>query len=223
MRYLIPFFLIVLLFNACSSVKVIDAWRSEKINAVKNNQILVIARADNQLARISFEEEIAKQARASGLNAVESYKKFPSHKPDEKLSEQQVQQLKKEIKDAGYQGVVVTVLKDLQTTTRVTEDGGYSTGGYTGGPYNSYYPGYYGGFYGYYGNAMSYATYGNYVPTTITTQTSKTYILETVVYDLSLPEADELVAVVTSKMDNPQHVASTAKQYAKAVAKALSK
>jgi hypothetical protein len=59
------------------------------------------------------------------------------------------------------------------------------------------------------------------VPTTLNTQTSKTYILETVVYNLSQPEEEQLVAVVTSKVDNPQDVTSTAKQYAKAIAKAL--
>ncbi len=223
MRDFFQLTLLCLLFTSCSGVKVLDAWQSDETNAIKDHQILVIARADNQLARVSFEQEIAKKARAAGFSAIESHKQFPGHNPDHKLSEEEIKEVKKKIEDAGFEGVIVTVLKDLETTSRVTEDGGYTTGGYTGGPYMSYYPGYYGGFYGYYGNAMSYATYGNYVPTTITTQTSKTYILETVVYDLSLPEDKELVAVVTSKMENPQHVETTAKQYAQAVAKALKK
>lgn len=209
------------LFTGCSSIKVIDAWKGDNVNTVKDQNILVIARADNELARVSFEQEIASQIRSGGLSATESHKQFPGHKPDKKLTEEQVEELKNTIQQAGFNGVVVSVLKDLQTTTRVTEEGGYYTGGYTGGPYNSFYPGYYGGFYGYYGNAMSYATYGNYVPTTLNTQTSKTYILETVVYNLSQPEEEQLVAVVTSKVDNPQDVTSTAKQYAKAIAKAL--
>ena len=213
----------VIILAGCSSIKVIDAWKSENIGSIREQQILVIARADNQLARVSFEQEIAKQINAEDLQATESHKKFSNHNPDRKLSEEEVEQMKHKILEAGFSGVVVTVLKDLQTTTRVSEDGGYYTGGYTGGPYYSYYPGYYGGFYGYYGNAMSYATYGNYVPRTITTQTSKTYILETVIYNLTLPDDDQLVAVVTSKMDNPQNVSATAKQYAKAVAQALKK
>jgi len=213
--------LILFLATGCSSIKVVDAWRGENVASVKDQNILVIARADNELARVSFEQEIANQIKAGGMSATESHKQFPGHNPDHKLSEQEVEALKKKIQQAGFNGVVVSVLKDLQTTTRVTEDGGYYTGGYTGGPYYSYYPGYYGGFYGYYGNAMSYATYGNYVPTTITKQTSKTYVLETVVYNLSLPEEEQLVAVVTSKVDNPQSVTTTAKQYAKAIYKAL--
>ena len=223
MKKSIQIVLVLLVLSGCSSIKVIDAWKSDNIASLEASQILVIARADNQLARVSFEQEIAKQVTAAGLTAVESHKKFTTHNPDQKLSEQQVNSLKQQIIDAGFNGVVVTVLKDLQTTTRVTEEGGYYTGGYTGGPYYSYYPGYYGGFYGYYGNAMSYATYGNYVPTTISTQTSKTYILETVIYNLTQPEEEQLIAVVTSKMDNPQDVTSTAKKYAKAVADALKK
>ena len=205
----------------CSSIKVLDAWRGDNINTIKDQNILVIARADNELARVSFEQEIANQIRKAGLSATESHKQFPGHKPDKKMTDDQVDAIKKKIQEAGFNGVVVSVLKDLQTTTRVTEEGGYYTGGYTGGPYYSYYPGYYGGFYGYYGNAMSYATYGNYVPTTLNTQTSKTYILETVVYNLDQPEKEQLVAVVTSKVDNPQSVTTTSKQYANAIAKAL--
>ena len=219
-QYLFIAVIAVLAFG-CSSIKVLDAWRGEQIGSIKDQNILVIARADNQLARVSFEQEIANQIKAAGLSATESHKQFPGHKPDHKLSEEEINGLKKKIQEAGFNGVAVSVLKDLQTTTRVTEEGGYYTGGYTGGPYYSYYPGYYGGFYGYYGNAMSYATYGNYVPTTLNTQTSKTYILETVIYNLSLAEEDQLVAVVTSRVDNPQNVAATAKQYAKAIAKAL--
>ena len=216
-------FTLAAIFTSCSSIKVLDAWKGDNVNTIREQKILVIARAANELARVSFEEEIAKQIRASGLDATESHKKFPGHKPDHKLSEEEIDELKATIQNAGYNGVVVSVLKDLQETTRVTEEGGYYTGGYTGGPYNSFYPGYYGGFYGYYGNAMSYSTYGNYVPSTLTTQTSKTYILETVVYNLDQPDEKQLVAVVTSKVDNPQNVTTTAKQYAKAIAKSLKK
>ncbi len=216
-------FTLVAIFSNCSSIKVIDAWRGDNINTIKDQNILVIARAANELARVSFEQEIAKQIRAAGLNATESHKQFPGHKPDHKLSVEEVDKLKATIQDAGFNGVVVSVLKDLQETTRVTEEGGYYTGGYAGGPYHSYYPGYYGGFYGYYGNAMSYSTYGNYVPSTLTTHTSKVYILETVVYNLDQPDDKQLVAVVTStsKVDNPQSVTTTAKQYAKAIVKSL--
>ena len=221
MKHFTFYLLTVILLSACSGVKVLDAWRGDNIETIKDQNILVIARADNQLARVSFEQEIAKQIRARGLNATESNRKFPGHNPDKKLSEEEIEALKTTIQDAGFNGVVVSVLKDLQTDTRVTEQGGYYTGGYTGGPYNSYYPGYYGGFYGYYGNAMSYATYGNYVPTTIETHTSKTYILETVVYNLNQPDDKQLIAVVTSKVENPQNVTTTAKQYAQAIAKAL--
>lgn len=222
MRRFAYYIMTLLVISSCSGVKVLDAWRGDNINTVKDQNILVIARADNELARVSFEKEIANQIRSRGLQATESHQQFPGHNPDKELSDEEIEKLKGTIQDAGFNGVVVSVLKDLQTTTRVVEEGGYYTGGYTGGPYNSYYPGYYGGFYGYYGNAMSYATYGNYVPTTLNKQTSKTYILETVVYNLDQPEDKQLIAVVTSRVENPQNVTTTAKQYAHAIAKALS-
>ena len=120
----------LVLLTSCSSVKVLDAWKGDNVNTIKDENILVIARASNQLARVSFEEEIAKQIRAAGLNATESHKQFPGHKPDGKASEEQVEQLKAKIQEAGFNGIAVSVVKDLQETTRVTEEGGYYTGGY---------------------------------------------------------------------------------------------
>ncbi len=215
-KFLSAAYLLVLL-TACTPVKVMDAWKRDNVNTIKDQNILVIARTSNKLARIAFEEEIADQIRSGGMNAAESYNKMPELKPDEKLSKEQVEMVKKLLQDQGYNGVVVSVIKDVQETTRVMEEGGY----YAGESYRAYYPIYYGDFYGYYAHPRSYSDYGTYVPSTISTYTSKTYILETTAYNLDQPEEKQLVAVVTSKIENPQNVATTAKQYAKAIAKGL--
>jgi len=208
---------VIILLNACSSVKVLDSWKADNIDSMNFKNILVIARTDNNQGRVIFEEEIANQLRAKGMKATESYTKFPQLNPDEKISEEKRETIITLLKNEGFNAVVLTVVKDVQETTKTVTDGGY----YAGGTYASYYPMYYGGFYGYYRHPYSYSTYGNYVPSTSTTYTTKAYILETVIYNLDLPDNQQLVAVVTSKIDDPKNVFNAAKDYVKAIAKSF--
>ncbi len=208
---------VIILLNACSSVKVLDSWKADNIDSMNFKNILVIARTDNNQGRVIFEEEIANQLRAKGMKATESYTKFPQLNPDEKISEEKRETIITLLKNEGFNAVVLTVVKDIQETTKTVTDGGY----YAGGTYASYYPMYYGGFYGYYRHPYSYSTYGNYVPSTSTTYTTKAYILETVIYNLDLPDNQQLVAVVTSKIDDPKNVFNAAKDYVKAIAKSF--
>ncbi len=208
---------VIILLNACSSVKVLDSWKADNIDSMNFKNILVIARTDNNQGRVIFEEEIANQLRAKGMKATESYTKFPQLNPDEKISEEKRETIITLLKNEGFNAVVLTVVKDVQETTKTVTDGGY----YAGGTYASYYPMYYGGFYGYYRHPYSYSTYGNYVPSTSTTYTTKAYILETVIYNLDLSDNKQLVAVVTSKIDDPKNVFNAAKDYVKAITKSF--
>lgn len=114
----------------------------------------------------------------------------------------------------------MNVLKDYNESMVTEESGGYYAGGTT---YYGGYPGYYGGFYGYYHNPYSYSTYGNYVPSSSTTRISKSYILETLIYNLDEPEGKQLVSVVTTQIIDPSSVNKTAKDYSKLVFNSLKK
>ena len=201
----------------CSSVKVLDSWKSDNVSNVKNNNFLVVARTDNKQARIAFENEIVTQMEAKGYKATASFSKFGDMKPNDPKSEGSEQKLKEILKAEGFDGVVLTVMKDYQEETRVQTDGGY----YAGGNYYGYYPRYYGGFYGYYYNPISYHSRGNYVAETTTTSTSKLYTLETTVYNLKETGENQLVAVVTSQLDNPQSASTAATEYVKKIASSL--
>ena len=211
-----------ILMSSCGSVKILDSWKGDNIATIKDKNILVIARTDSQQARIAFEETIANDLRAAGYNASESFLKFPNYKPDNK--DKNSEAIKAIIEKEGYHGVVLTVLKDLSEAVVTEESGGYYAGGsYYGYGGNGYMPGYYGGFYGYYNHPMGYSSYGNYVPSTSTTRVSKTYILETLVYNLDEPENKQLVALVTSKTVDPSSVTKIAKAYSKEVLNSLKK
>ncbi len=208
-----------LLISSCSSVKVLDVWKGENLATIKDNNMLVVARTDNKIARIAFEEAIANDLRKAGYKATESYLKFPDYNPDEKQDKGKIKAL---LEKEGFNAVVVTVVKDYSEAVVTEESGGYyagaSYGGYGG---RGYYPSYYGGFYGYYHNPMAYSSYGNYVPSSTTTRVSKTYILETLIYNLDEPKDKQLVALVTSSSVDPSGVMKVAKTYSKKVLNSL--
>ena len=222
MKQIIGLLTLVLLFTGCSSVKVVDSWKADEITAMKDLKILVIARTDDMVGRQRFEQEIAERLRAEGIDATESYKKFPAMKHNDQLKEEEINQRIQIIKNEGFHGVVLTVLKDMSKEVVTSETGGYVSGGY----YPSYYGGYYGGFGGYYGRVYSpygYGYGGAYVPSETRTYTSETYHVETVIYNLDLEPGKQLQGVVTIDITDPKSASKVAPQYADAVAKQLKK
>ena len=207
---------------SCSGVKVLDAWKSDTVSDIKDNNMLVIARTSNKQARIAFESEITKQMTADGFKATSSYSVLPTNMDTEKeLTDEQKKNFRNFLINEGYNGIVLTVLKDYQESTRTTTDGGYYAGATYGGAYGAYYPGYYGGFYGYYSHPYSYSSIGSYTPSTTTTSIVKTFVVETVVYDLDQEDGKQLAAVVTTKIEDPQDVTKNAQEYVKKITESL--
>jgi len=210
-------FLYSLLLSSCSSIKVFSSWQAEDLQAIKDNTILVIARTNSNSARVFFENEIVSQLAQKNIKAVASFSSFSGLNPNKINTPQQQTTLKTQIQEQGYNGVVVTVIKDKENFTKiVTEDAGYQ-----GGTFFGTYPAYYGGFYGYYNDPMSYATRGVYKQTTATTYNTANYILETVVYDLDQEDGKQLVAVVSTKLEEPDTASSVVRKYVAEVLKAL--
>ena len=220
--YLVLSLTVILLLNSCSSVKVLSSWKADNVDTIRDKNILVLARTQNKQARIAFENEIVAQLTAEGMKATASFTKFPKLNPDEEVTEERQHMIREILDNEGFNGVVVTVVKDYQESEKTVTDGGYYAGGTYGyGGYHGYYGGYYGGFNGYYHNPMSYSSYGSYVPSTTTTYTTKVYILETVIYNLDEPEGKQLVAVVTSQLEDPKDVTKNAEEYVKAITKSF--
>lgn len=213
---------LVLLFQSCASVKVANAWKADKesIDTFKKKNVLVIARTANENARYAFEREIADALRAKGIKATESYSKAPKIYPNKEITEERVAFIKELMGYEGFDAVVITVIKDKQQTTSTTYNGVYF-----GASYSNYYPGYYGSFYSYYAYPYAYGPYydsfGGYVPLSTSTSTSTKYVLETIAYNLSAEENNQIVAVVTTNINDPKDAYKTAKQYVEEVMKSL--
>ena len=212
----------IVTLSSCGGIKVTDSWKADDVGDIVNQKLLVIARTDDMVSRQRFEQELAIKFREADIDATESYKKFPSMKHNVKRTEAEIEQLIQIIKNEGFHGIVLTVVKDKSTELVTSETGGYTSGGY----YPSHYGGYYGGFGGYYGRVYSpygYGYGGAYVPSQTRTYTSETYYVETVIYNLDFEKGKQLISVTSVDVTDPGSASKTAPKYAEAVAKALSK
>ena len=143
-------------FTGCGTgIKIVDTWTSQDVSQMKQKSILVIASTNNKKARIGFESEIAKQLNAKGLNATASFSRFPTIDFEAEKTQKRKDLIKTILESEGYNGIVITVVKDVVERT-ITSGNDYY---YTGGPWNSYYPSYYGGFYGYYATPYTFAVF----------------------------------------------------------------
>ena len=208
-------------FQNCGSVKVRDSWTGEEVTVAKfkKKNILVLARTADNTSRIAFEEALADELRANNYKATESFKKFPKIYTNKEITEERIAFVQSILDSEGYNGIVIVAVKDQESTTTTSSSGVYVGAGYGG------YPGYYGGFYNYYRAPYAYGSYynsfGGYIPTSTSTSTSTTYVLETVFYNLDEPQENQLVAVVTSELDDPKEAYKTAQKYVETMVKSF--
>lgn len=203
-------FLLLILFGCGTSVKVTDSWEADDIQDSKDDNYLVIARVDDMAGRQQFEQEIATRLREGGMNAVESYKKYPSLNILEQLNEEQIELWIASIRNEGINGIVLTVIKDERQETRTSSSGIGVGVGYYPAIYDSY--GYFGDYYGSYFSPYGYR--GVYLPASQRTYTSDIYQLETVAYDLKREKGKQLIAVVTTNITDPDSASQVAEKYA---------
>jgi len=209
--------LFALLMVNCGGIKVLDAWKSPEAKTIMDKNVLVLARAANKKARTSFERDIADALIARGIKATPSFSKFPGLGEVKERDEETKKMIRDILEYEGFDAVVITSVKDVRERT-TTSGNNY----YFNDPWNSYYPSYYGNFYGYYNQPYVYGVtiIGDSSPTTYTT---KTYYLETVAFILDADENDQLIAVVTTTIEDPKVAYKTAVKYTEEIMKALDK
>lgn len=201
------FLMITVLLSSCGpSVSVTDSWKAPDILESKSDHFLVMARVDDMVGRQRFEQEIASRLREGGMDAVESYKKYPNMNLNLKMDPAQIDELETQLSKDGINGIVLTVIKDMKTEINTT-----STGGYHGG----YYP-HFGGYYGSYYSPYGYG--GSYTSASSRTYESDIYKLETVVFDLDR-KGDQMVAVISVNITNPKSASEVAPKYSEQLAK----
>ncbi|MDC7998956.1 hypothetical protein [Gilvibacter sediminis] len=223
MKTIKPLVLLLLVFlglQSCGSIDVINTWKApqDNVDDFKQRNILVIARTNNTDARIAFETAFADEMRRRGMKATESFTKFPKIHAEYEMSEERLKMVRSIMNSEGYDGIVITAVKDKQTTVETTTNGVYAGTAFD-------YPGYYRGFYRYYRTPYAvgpyYENFGGYIPLSTTTRTRVDYVVETLAFNLTADENDQLVAAVTSKIIDPKNAEKTALEYVEQLAKHL--
>jgi hypothetical protein len=210
----------ILILSSCgSSVEVINAWKSDKVDTLADQNILVITRTENNKKRGAFEEQMVAHLKRNKIKASTSYMKIPIFNDQRQYTDEERKELVANIKKMGFNAIILTSVKKRSEKVVTTQHGGY----YTGGSYSSLYPQYYGGFYGYYNHPYSHPTYQSYVPSETYTDIRKSFVLETVIFNLDLTSTEQLVAVVTTAVEDPETVYTAAEEYVKEIAKSLKK
>lgn len=207
------FVVTVTLIGCGTSVKIADQWKNENFKELKDEKILVIHHTPNDVNAKRLELDLVKAFEDIGIDADGMHEVFPEEKYIEKRTEEEIQELISKIKAAGYNGAIVTMLRDKDQQIQTTSSGGYYSGGY----YPSHYGGYYGGFGSYYGGVHGYGYGGSYIPPSSTTKVVDIYLLETVTYNLTLKAGEQLVGVVSVKVEDPQSYSGVAEKYVKIV------
>ncbi|MCK8520764.1 hypothetical protein M0D21_04270 [Aquimarina sp. D1M17] len=209
---LIGVIIITISFGSCSAVKITDSWKDENTTNIKNKSIMVVSRTNDDVIRTRFEKDLVSNLNEKGYRSVESYTLFPDSDPNCEVDKEELKQVKQEIQNNGIEVIVVTNLRDTEEYTEtVTKGTSYYVNTF---PY--YGRGFYRGYYRYYGSLHMVSD-----PVTQVTSHHKKYILETLVYDLTKPEEEQLVYVITTSVENPETLGSVSKDYAKSVVKKL--
>lgn len=198
----------------CSSVKVVDAWKSPDANDLKSKNFIVVARTSNNAARIAFENEIVQSMKKRGLQATPSFSKFPPLNKTEINSEDRIKLIKEILGYENFNAVVLISIKDVKK--RKVSSGSYL---YFNNPWYSYYPSYYGNFYTYYHQPYIY----NVSTLSRSSQIKKTFYLESIAFNLEETDDNQIIAVVTTKVEQPKKVYKTASKYKDKILKALDK
>ncbi|WP_136480271.1 hypothetical protein [Cognatitamlana onchidii] len=200
----------VVIFS-CSPVKVVNVWNSNKPINVQNKNVLVVTKVDDHVQRVQFETDLVQHLKLADAKASESFKMLSNKELSQKLEGEALKTVKEKLRSEDVELVVLTALKSVEEYVQTNTSSGTNVHMY-GHPW--YYRGY--GFYGYYNSF-----YINSTPISSVTSTNKKYILETVTYDLTLPDEEQLVSVITTQVDNPETLGAMSKEFSKNISKII--
>lgn len=172
-----------------------DSWKEQSFDNLLTAKILVISQSVEENVRKSYETGIAKKLQAKHIDAVESHVLFPSLQ-EAKTTEKQTQ-IVKQFKEAGISAIIITSLKQ----TIETQNGNVKS--------QTKIPKGYEGKMSFGSNTMNTST--SVLPT------SKTYVLEGLIYDLTLPEGEQLVNVCLVDVTDPDSPKKIQKAFTKII------
>ena len=191
-RFLILIVLIVLM--GCSSTKFIVSWKNPEISSFNPSKVMVMGITDNLAARKIFEQDFKKALSLRNINAVESIAVLNNNFTNSKQSEEDIDEMIKEIAKDGFDAVIITAVKGVEKQKSYYDN--YPLVGYSLSRFGGYYYWYQDIYY----TPKYYETYN-------------VYHLETSIYNLNSSENKSLVWVGSFNIVDPEKISKTVKDY----------
>lgn len=189
-------YLFLLLLSSCSTTKLMDSWKGQSFDRLSDAKILVISQSAEANVRKSYETGIASKLRSKNIDAIESYLKFPLLQEAKTVEEQN--QIVKQFEEAGITAIILTSLKQ----TIETQNGNLKVQSKTPKGYE---------------DKRSFDA-KTMTSSAIVLPTSKTYVLEGLIYDLTLQENEQLVNVCLVDVTDPDSGDKIEKNFTKIIA-----
>ena len=207
MKRIFPLFVLaILMVTGCKTTYMTNSTNVSN-QKKKYDKILVVYREGDMTGRIALENQLTQDLKAQGVSAESSIQVIKTDSFDKELSDSELDQLVQTLLSAGYTGVLVTNLLDKSQYTDVQPGAVY-------GGYGGYYGGF-GSYYGYY--PMTYRE-----PDRV--YTGIEYSLETVLFDISDNDGENLQWVGRFSVKNPGDLQKTVAKYsAEVVAELMAK
>jgi len=177
----------------CAATSFVSEWADDSYAGKKLTRVLIVGVVKDASLRRQFEDEFVRQARAAGVDVVQSYRYVPEDGPVPE------DRLRKAVAESGADGVVVSAVQ------RVDQQVQYSPGYYAGPPVGF-------GYYGFY--RWGYA--GAYVP-----PTAYVYMVVYVETQLHAVQPDTLLWAGTTKTIDPSAPAKEIPAFTKLILDAL--
>lgn len=175
----------------CASTQLVNSWQDPRFSGPPLNKIMVIGVTKQAGIRRTFEDELARQLHARGVQAVASYTLIPEdgEVPKDRLAQA--------VNQSGVEGVLISRL------VKVEQDAQIYPGGYTGPPF---------GFYGFYSSSWI----GFYEPPRV-----YAYDVVTSETNLFDARSDTLIWSGTTETFSPRDIRKDTRDFASVIIQAL--
>ncbi|WP_282117146.1 hypothetical protein [Cellulophaga baltica] len=189
-------FLLFLFLGCSSSAKLMDSWKSNNFNSLSNAKILVISEHSEMSVRELYESSIANKLRSQNINAIEAHLQFPTLEKAE--TPEAIEKILNQFKEAKIAAIIITSLKQTIETSNMA----LSSKKEIPKAYSE--------------RASFTNKITNKVPNAV--EISKTYVLESVTYDLTLEDNKQLVNVCLVDVTDPNSGNKILKNFTKIIA-----
>jgi hypothetical protein len=113
------FVIVIFVLSGCNTSRLVDSWKSPKIDERDIKKVLVVGLTSNMEARKMFEKKLKSAFFAEDVQAISSMEKFGSFFNNNEQSEKDLDKLEKELIKEKFDAVLITKVKEVEEKVSV--------------------------------------------------------------------------------------------------------